>query len=89
MKTPKTKKFTFSTEELTKLKDLEAGIIISRAQIDGMQIYKNAILSATHKRVGIDGEAPKGFTKNIQYNLGKNEIIYTEIPINEDLLIKK
>lgn len=83
------KKFTFSTEEREKLKDLDAGIIISRAQIDGMQIYKNAILSATYKRLGIDKDAPKGFTKNIQYNLGENRIEYSETPINKDLLVKK
>ena len=31
-----------------------------------------------YKRLGIDGEPKKGFTKNIKYNLGVNEIIYTE-----------
>lgn len=83
------KKFTFSKEEVTKLTDLDAGIIISRAQIDGMQIYKNAILGATYKRLGIDKDAPKGFTKNIQYNLGENRIEYSEIPINKDMMVKK
>jgi len=72
------KKFTFSSEERDKLRDLEAGITISSVQIDGMQIYRNGILDMVYKRLGIDGEPKKGFTKNIKYNLGVNEIIYTE-----------
>ena len=74
------RKYTFSKEERDRLRDIEAGITISNVQIDGMQIYKNGILSTVYKRLGIDGEAKKGFTKSIQYNLGINEIIHTESP---------
>ena len=83
------KKYTFSKEELEMIRDLDAGIIISKAQIDGMAIYKNAILGSVYKRLGIDGEPRKDFTKSIQYNLSENEITYTETPVNKDLLVKK
>ena len=82
------KKYTFSTEERDKLRQLEAGITVSRAQVDGMQIYKDAVLSSVYKRLGIDGDPKKGFTKNIRYNLGSNEIEYTETEKKEELAKK-
>jgi hypothetical protein len=80
------KKFNFSKEELNMLQDLEIGITASRAQLDGMQVYKNGALSVAYKRLGIDDEAKKGYTKSIRYNLHTNEIVYTESPINEDMV---
>ena len=80
---PIIKKFTFSVEERNRLRDLEIGIIASNAQLDGMQIYKNAILGGVYKRLGIDGEK-KGYNKSISYNIGINEITYTESPLPEE-----
>ena len=77
------KKFSFSKEEKTMLENLEIGITASKAQLDGMFVYKNAILSSVYKRLGIDGEAQKGYSKSIQYNLFNNEIVYTQSPIKE------
>jgi len=85
---PIIKKFTFSVEERNRLRDLEIGIIASNAQLDGMQIYKNALLGGVYKRLGIDGEAKKGFSKSITYNIGVNEITLTETPVKEELAKK-
>lgn len=84
-----TKKFTFSTEELNKLKDVQVGIVAAQASLDGLHIYKNVMLDSTFKRLGIDGDPKKGNTKSINYNLAKNEIIYEEEPIKKDMLVKK
>ena len=86
---PIIKKFTFSKEELGKLRDIQAGLVISEAQMDGLQIYKNVLLESVYKRCGIDGEPRKGYSKSIQYNLAENQIIYTESPIKEEPLAKK
>lgn len=83
------KQFTFSKEELQKLKDVQAGITISNAQSDGLKIYKNAILSAVYQRLGIEGEAREGYSNNIQYNLFENKIIYTESPIKKEKNVKE
>lgn len=84
-----TKKFTFSTEELNKLKDVQVGIVAAQASLDGLHIYKNVMLDSTFKRLGIAGDPKKGNTKSINYNLAKNEIIYEEEPIKKDMLVKK
>lgn len=78
------KRYSFSDEERTKLQDLEIGIVSARASLDGMQIYKNAILSSVYKRLGIDGEENKEWTKHIQYNLAENVITYTRSPKREE-----
>jgi len=83
MNKPIIKKFTFSSEERDRLRNLEIGIIASNAQLDGIQIYKNALLGAIYKRLGIDGEAKKGYSKGISYNLSENMITYTESPLPE------
>ncbi len=78
------KKFSFTTQELNKLHDLQAGIVISQAQLDGMQIYKNVVMDQVHQRLGIQGNPPQGFSKSISYNLAQNEIIYRETPIPKE-----
>ena len=78
------KRYSFSDEERNKLQDLEIGIVSARAALDGMQIYKNAILSSVYKRLGIDGEENKEWTKRIQYNLSENVITYTRTPKKEE-----
>ena len=59
-------------------------MVISKAQIDGMNIYKNAILESVYKRCGIDGDPRKGYSKSIEYNLVRNEITYTESLIKDE-----
>ena len=78
------KKFSFTTQELNKLHDLQAGIVISQAQLDGMQIYKNVLMDQIYQRLGIQGNPPEGYSKSIQYNLAQNEIVYKETPIPKD-----
>lgn len=79
-----THKYTFSKEELTKLQNIEIGIVNAHATADGLNIYKNAILGSVYKRLGIDREPKKGFSKSIQYHLGQNQIILTEEPKKEE-----
>ena len=79
-----THKYTFSQEEIEKLRDVEAGMVISNAQLNGLMIYKNVILEGVYKRLGIMGEAKKGFKKSIQFNLRENQIIHTETPEKEE-----
>lgn len=78
------KKFNFPAEEREKLRDLTAAITVSEQQIDGMQVMKNYILGAVYNRLGIAGDPRKGYSKSIKYNLGANEIIYTESPVKEE-----
>lgn len=78
----KTKKFTFSTEEHERLQNIEIGIVNAGATLDGLNVYKNMILGSVYKRLGIEGDAPKGFSKNIRYNLRTNQIEYSEVPNN-------
>ena len=82
------KKFTFSEQERNKLRDVQAGIVIGEAQLDGLHIYKNVFLEGVYRRLGINGDPKKGNSKSITYNLSKNEILYTEEPI-KDLTVKK
>lgn len=84
-----TKKFTFTTEERNKLEDIQVGIVAAQASVDGLHIYKNVLLDAAFKRLGIDGDPKKGNSKSINYNLAKNEILYEEEPIKKDMLVKK
>lgn len=84
-----TKKYTFSKDERDKLRDIQAGMVISNAQINGLQIYKNVILEAVYKKLGIDGEPRKGYSKSITYSLAENEIVYTESLIKEDKNVKE
>lgn len=78
-----THKYTFSKEERNKLLDVQAGLVISNAQINGLQIYKSVILEEVYKRLKLNAEPKEGFTKTIEYNLGDNEIIHTETPIKK------
>lgn len=79
------RKYTFTKEERDALSDLQIGMIAAKAQLDGMNMYKNVALMGVYKRLGIDGEPRKGYQKFIDYNLGANEIIYTEHPIPEEV----
>ncbi len=83
------KKYTFTKQEQAQLRDIEAGIVISNAQLTGLHIFKDAILGSAYKRLGIDGEPRTGFSKSIQYNIGQNEIVYTEEPIKKEENAKK
>lgn len=88
----KVKKFTFSQEERERLQNINLGLINAEATIDGLNVYKNMLLSSVYKRLGIDGDAPKGFSKNIRYNLKLGEIEYSETPNNTenpDMKVKK
>ena len=79
------KTYTFSKEEHDKLQNIHIGITASNAQLDGMQIFKNVILSQVYKRVGIDTEPSTEWSKSIKYNLSDNTIIYTRTPKKEEL----
>jgi hypothetical protein len=81
---PIKKFYTFSQEELTKLQNIEIGTINAEATLDGLNIYRNAILGSVYKRLGIDGEPKEGFSKGIRYNLKANKIEYTQTPNNTD-----
>lgn len=83
-----TKKFTFANDERDRLRDIQIGLSASQAQMDGMHIWKNIILEGVYKRLGIDGEAKKGYSKSITYNLSANEIIYTQEEMKKDMLAK-
>lgn len=78
------REYTFSTEELEKLKDIHVGIVASKAALDGMEIYKNAILMRVYERLGIDPGPNKEYSKRITYNLTENVITYTRTPIKEE-----
>jgi len=73
------KRFTFSKEELTRLQDIEFGMISFRTALDGMQTNKYITLQQVYKRLGIDGERD-GYTRNISFNLGTNEVVCTDRP---------
>lgn len=75
------KHFTFRKEDKDKLQNIQIGIINAEATLDGLNIYKNVILGQTYKRLGIDGDPRKGYSKSIRYNLTRNEIVYTETSI--------
>ncbi len=81
---PIVKKYSFSKEEHDKLQSLHIGITASNAALDGMQIYKNVILGGAYKRLGIDTEPSKEWTKSISYNLANDEITYTRTPKREE-----
>jgi len=83
------KKFTFSKEEQSKLQNIQIGMINSEATLDGLNIYKNVFLQGVYKRLGIEGEAKKGYSKSIQYNLSRGEIIYTQSPVIKKKVAKK
>ena len=74
-----TKKYNFTSEESNKLQNVEIGLASAMATVDGLMMYK---------RCGLDKEK-QGITKKITYNLSKNEIIYTEEPVNKAMLAKK
>ena len=76
--------YTFSKEEHDTLQNIHIGITASNAQLDGMQIYKNVILSNVYKRLGIDTEPVKEWSKSISYNLSENTITYTRTPKKEE-----
>lgn len=78
----KVKKFTFSQEEREMLQNTDLGIINAEATINGLQVYKNMVLNSVYKRLGIDKDAPEGFSKSIKYNLRLGEIEYSEVPNN-------
>lgn len=82
------KKFTFAKDERDKLQNIQIGIINANATMDGLNIYKNIILSSVYKRLGIEGEPRKGYSKSITYNLSENVITYTESPIEEKAVKK-
>lgn len=82
-------KYTFAKDERDKLRDIQAGITISEAQLDGLHIYRNVILTNVYKRLGIDGEPKTGYSKGIRYNLAENEIIHTETPIEKTKNVKE
>lgn len=86
---PIVKKYTFAKDEVEKLKNIQVGIVAAEASRDGLHIYKNVLLESVYKRCGISGDAKKGFSKSITYNLSENVITYTETPINKDLVVKK
>lgn len=78
------KKFNFNKQEREQLQDIQIGITSHNAAITGMQIYKGAILEECYKRLGIDGDATKGYSKTIQYNLHEGVVTLTESPIKEE-----
>jgi hypothetical protein len=75
------KKFSFSKEEREKLQNIQIGIITAEATLDGLHIYKNVFLGGVYKRLGIDKDPRKGYSKSIRYNLRLNKIEYIESPI--------
>jgi len=81
---PIVKRYLFSTEEHDKLQNIHIGIAASNAQLDGMQIFKNVILGGVYKRLGIDTEPNKEWSKSISYNLSDNTITYTQTPKKEE-----
>lgn len=83
------RKFTFTKEELERLQNAKAGIIVTSQQLDGLHIFQNAFLSQVYQRLGIDGDPQKGYSKTIQFNLQKNEIVYTESPLPPEKKEKK
>ena len=83
-----TKKYNFTSEESNKLQNVEIGLASAMATVDGLMMYKQAYLQQVYKRCGLDKEK-QGITKKITYNLSKNEIIYTEEPVNKAMLAKK
>lgn len=83
------KRFSFSKEEREKLQNIQIGIINANATMDGLQIYKNVLLGSVYKRLNIDGDPQKGYSKSIQYNLAENLIVYTQSPIKEEKNVKK
>lgn len=84
-----TKKYTFSSDEVNQLKDIQVGLVSANATVNGLNIYKNVLLDKVFKRCEIDGDPKKGNTKSITYNLSKNEILYTEEPIKKNGLAKE
>lgn len=84
-----TKKFTFDKEELEKLKNIKIGMINASATMDGLQIYQNVLLEGVYRRLGINGEAKKGYKKSIQYNLSENIITLTETETKDKEVVKK
>lgn len=84
------KKFSFTEQERSQLQNIQIGIVNAQATNDGLNIYKNMVLGGVYKRLGIEGDPLKGHSKTIQYNLGKNEIVYTQSPIKEkNAIVKK
>ena len=78
------KTFYFTQEEREKLQNIQLGIINADATITGLQMFKNIFLGDIYKRLGIDGEPQKGYSKSIQYNLTEGKIVHTESPIKEE-----
>lgn len=84
MKKDLVKTYTFSKEEHDKLQNIHIGITAANAQLDGMQIFKNVILGNIYKRLKIDTEPSKEWSKSISYNLSENTITYTRTPKKEE-----
>ena len=79
------KTFYFTKEERERLQDIQIGITSHNASLTGMQIYKGAMIEDAYKRLGIDKEAPKGFSKKVQYSLHDGKVTYTESPVKEEI----
>ena len=82
------KKYTFTKEEREKLQNIEIGMINAEATMTGLHMFKNVFLGGVYKRLGIEGEAKKGYSKSIQYNLSANQIVHTQSPIKKGLAKK-
>jgi hypothetical protein len=83
------KRYSFSNEERDQLQNIQIGIINAQATNDGLHFFKNALLGSVYKRLGIDKEPQKGYSKSIAYNLSENVITYTQSPIVEKPIAKK
>lgn len=79
------KTFTFSQQERERLQNIEIGLINAEATLTGLSIYKNGFLQNVYKRVGIDKDPQKGYTKDIRYSLTPNMITYTETPVKKNV----
>ncbi len=84
MKKDIVKTFYFTKEEREKLQNIQLGIINADATITGLQMFKNIFLGDIYKRLGIDKDPQKGYSKSIQYNLTEGKIVHTESPIKEE-----
>lgn len=80
------KKFTFSKEQREKLQNIEIGLVNAEANMSGLSMYKSVFLNDVYRKLGIEEKPPKGFKRNIEYNLQTGEIVLTQTP---DLNVKK
>jgi hypothetical protein len=81
---PITKRYSLTTEERTKVQNLQSVLGILALQSEGIRNSLMLELARTKSRNGIkENQAPEGFVRNVDFDPDKFEIVVTDIPVPE------